>query len=114
MRAFAAQPRGRLAVMGAASQRAHNLEHRRLSGRAQAMWIVPLSAVALVLPLLLPTSIVAEAQPMKSARLGYLSSNPPSDTEAAVDAFRKRLRDFGYVEGQNLVIEYRYAEGSFE
>jgi ABC-type uncharacterized transport system substrate-binding protein len=50
----------------------------------------------------------------KNVRLGYLSSNPPSDTEAAIDAFRKRLRDFGYVEGQNLVIDYRYAEGRFE
>jgi putative ABC transport system substrate-binding protein len=58
--------------------------------------------------------LAAEAQPAKNVRLGYLSSNPPSDTEAAIDGFRKRLRDFGYVEGQNLIIEYRYAEGKFE
>ena len=62
----------------------------------------------------LANPIPAEAQPAKTVRLGYLSSNPPSDTEAAVAAFRTRLRDFGYVEGQNLVIDYRYAEGRFE
>jgi putative ABC transport system substrate-binding protein len=63
---------------------------------------------------LLVEPIAAEAQPAKNVRLGYLSSNPPSDTEAAMDAFRKRLRDFGYIEGQNLVIDSRYAEGRFE
>jgi hypothetical protein len=46
--------------------------------------------------------------------LGHLSRNPPSDTEEAIDAFRKRLRDFGYVEGHNLILDYRYAEGRFE
>jgi ABC-type uncharacterized transport system substrate-binding protein len=46
--------------------------------------------------------------------IGYLSGNPRSDTQQAVDAFRARLRDLGYVEGQNLVIEYRYADGKYE
>jgi putative tryptophan/tyrosine transport system substrate-binding protein len=62
----------------------------------------------------LANPIAATAQSAKNVRLGYLSSNPPSDTEAAIDAFRTRLRDFGYVEGQNLVVDYRYAEGRFE
>ena len=63
---------------------------------------------------LLAAPTAAEAQSAKNVRLGYLSSNPPSDTEAALDAFRTRFRDLGYVEGQNLVIHYRYAEGTFE
>jgi putative ABC transport system substrate-binding protein len=55
----------------------------------------------------------ARSQQTKKVRIGYLSSNPPSDTELAVDAFRRRLRDLGYVENQNLVIESRYADGRF-
>jgi putative ABC transport system substrate-binding protein len=46
-------------------------------------------------------------------RIGYLSSNPASDTELALAAFRRRLRELGYAEGGNLVIDARYAEGQF-
>jgi ABC-type uncharacterized transport system substrate-binding protein len=53
------------------------------------------------------------AQQAKKVRVGYLSSNPPSDTQAAIDAFRTRLRDLGYVESQTLFMEYRYAQGRF-
>ena len=53
------------------------------------------------------------AQQAKKVRVGYLSSNPASDTQAAIDAFRMRLRDLGYVENQTLFMEYRYAQGSF-
>jgi putative ABC transport system substrate-binding protein len=56
----------------------------------------------------------AEGQPSKTARIGYLSSNPPADTEDALTAFRSKLVNLGYVEGQNLVIESRYAEGQYE
>ena len=47
-------------------------------------------------------------------RLGYLSSNPPSDTQAAIDAFRARLAKLGHVENQTLFMEHRYADGRFE
>src|SRR5215813_7676832 len=51
----------------------------------------------------------AEAQqPKKVPRIGYLSSSPSKEI---VEAFRRGLRERGYVEGQNIVIEYRYAEG---
>ena len=53
------------------------------------------------------------AQQTRNVRLGYLSSNPPSDTELALDAFRRRLREFGYIEKRNLAIESRYADGRF-
>jgi putative ABC transport system substrate-binding protein len=75
---------------------------------------MPRTALALLLALGLATSIEAQPKPAKLATVGYLSSNPPSDTQTAFDAFRSRLRDFGYVEGQNLTIDSRYAEGRFE
>src|SRR5262245_46946078 len=46
--------------------------------------------------------------------IGFLSSRAP-DTEAhLVAAFQQGLRDLGYIEGQNLAIEYRWAEGGYE
>jgi ABC-type uncharacterized transport system substrate-binding protein len=63
---------------------------------------------------LLAAPLAAEGQPLAKVRIGYLSGNPRSDTQNAVDAFRARLRDLGYVEGQNLLIEYRYADGKYE
>jgi hypothetical protein len=58
--------------------------------------------------------LIAEAQPSKKVRIGYLSSNPPSDTEDAIAAFRTKLRDRGYIDWQNLLIGSRYAEGRYE
>jgi putative ABC transport system substrate-binding protein len=54
----------------------------------------------------------AEAQQSgKVYRIGYLSSGTPSAaTDPGLGAFRQRLHELGYVEGQNIVIEYRYAE----
>jgi len=48
----------------------------------------------------------------KKIRLGYLSSNPPSDTEQAFHAFRSRMRELGYSDG-NMTIESRHADGRF-
>jgi putative ABC transport system substrate-binding protein len=60
-------------------------------------------------------SRAAEAQqPTKVYRIGRLSPGPPMASRALEEAFRQRLRDLGYIEGQNLVIESRYAEGSLE
>src|SRR5262249_46417827 len=62
--------------------------------------------------LILATIHLANAQqPKKVQRIGLLSSGSPSSTKKGVEAFRQRLRELGYVEGQNIVIEYRYAEG---
>jgi putative ABC transport system substrate-binding protein len=69
-----------------------------LLGGAAAMW--PLAARA-----------------QHAARIwhvGMLETIPPSANAANFDAFRKGLREFGYVEGQNLVIEYRSADGRAE
>src|SRR5262245_48369878 len=54
---------------------------------------------------------VAEAQqPKKVPRIGYVSSGDPS-TESRLAAFRRGLRELGYIEGKNIQIEYRYVEG---
>jgi len=61
--------------------------------------------------------LAAEAQPpTKVYRLGWLRPDSPAPSEPypPQEAFRRRLREFGYVEGQNLVIESRYAEGREE
>jgi ABC-type uncharacterized transport system substrate-binding protein len=57
----------------------------------------------------------AEAQqPEKVPRIGFLSATSPSTISARVDAFRQGLRELGYVEAKNIVVEYRYAEGKLE
>ena len=57
--------------------------------------------------------LVAEAQPAaKVPRMGYVTTNLAAGH--ALEAFRQELRDLGYVEGRNVVIEYRAAEGKSE
>jgi ABC-type uncharacterized transport system substrate-binding protein len=63
---------------------------------------------------LLVAPLAAEAQQAaKIARIGYLSPNLATSRHLR-EAFRQGLRDLGYVEGRNLVIEYRDAEGKVE
>ncbi len=74
-----------------------------------------LRTVGLILTLALGILLVplaADAQPGKVARIGFLSGGPPGDPY--VEAFRQGLREIGYVEGQNIVVEYRHAEGKFD
>ena len=58
----------------------------------------------------------AEAQQSKKIpTIGFLSSTGPSKTPGVQEgAFRRGLRDLGYVEGKNVVVEYRYSEGKFD
>ena len=61
---------------------------------------------------LLALSHSAEAQqPKKIPRIGYLFANFPTTSPARREAFRQGLRELGYVEGKDIFIEYRYAEG---
>ena len=67
-------------------------------------------AVALVL---LVAPLAADAQqPAKVTRIGYLT--PRVDSPPLVEAFRQRLRELGYVEGQNIAIEFRFAPRNLE
>src|SRR6266850_2010369 len=66
----------------------------------------------LVAAMLLAVAVLAEAQQAKKVpRIGYLLANFPTTSPARREAFRQGLRELGYVEGKNIVIEYRYAEG---
>ena len=62
---------------------------------------------------LLTAPLVAQAQPAgRATRIGFLSPSSLHDprTQTFVEAFRQGLRDLGWVEGQNMTIEYRWAE----
>jgi putative ABC transport system substrate-binding protein len=65
--------------------------------------------------LVLTTVSFTEAQQGKKIyRVGYLDGSTFSGSAALVETFRQRLRELGYVEGQGLVIEYRFADGKSE
>ena len=60
----------------------------------------------------LTTASLAHAQqPKKVPRLGYLSTFDPASDSARADGIRMALRERGYIEGQNIATQYRYAEG---
>jgi putative ABC transport system substrate-binding protein len=64
---------------------------------------------------LLAAPLAASAQQAgKVYRIGILETIPASQNAAKLDALRKGLRDLGYVEGRNLIIEYRSADGRAE
>jgi putative ABC transport system substrate-binding protein len=53
-------------------------------------------------------------QPSRIVKIGHIESGMPSSSPNLLAAFRQRLRELGYVEGKNLFIEHRYAEGREE
>ena len=74
--------------------------------------LVPVVVLALAR---LAAPLAAEAQPAgKSPQIGLLSPFSPSDTALWHQAFRQGLRDLGWVEGKNITIEYRHADGRNE
>ncbi|MCE3241996.1 MAG: hypothetical protein K0Q83_2503 [Deltaproteobacteria bacterium] len=69
----------------------------------------------LVAMMLLAVGVTVEAQqPKKVPLIGYLSSQDPVGESARSEAIRLALRERGYIEGQNIAIEYRYAEGKLD
>src|SRR5262247_1251107 len=66
--------------------------------------------VCLVAATLLSASFVEAQQPTKVPRIGFLNALFPTTNPARIEAFRQGLRDVGYVEGKNIIIEFRYAE----
>ena len=57
---------------------------------------------------------IAEAQQPKVARIGFLGNSTPELEANLIEPFREGLRELGYVEGKNLAIEWRWAEGKYE
>src|SRR5437667_6917360 len=69
----------------------------------------------LLATVLLTTVSPAEAQqPKKVPRIGYVGSTASEQTTTNTQAFRERLHELGYIEGQNITIEYQYFEGRVE
>jgi putative ABC transport system substrate-binding protein len=77
-------------------------------------WLEELLGCLLLSAFLLTVSLADAQQPKKIARIGLLSPFSPSATALWHQAFLKGLRDLGWVEGKNISIEYRYAEGKPE
>jgi ABC-type uncharacterized transport system substrate-binding protein len=70
--------------------------------------------VTLGIALAMCGAVVEAQQPKKVPRIGFLLAPSRSAISESVDAFQQGLRELGYVEGQNIVIEYRSAEGNFD
>jgi putative tryptophan/tyrosine transport system substrate-binding protein len=76
------------------------------------MMIRGAALVAVLAASLLAAPLAADAQQAGMVpRIGWLGATSPSDRPPLLDAFRQGLRELGWVEGQNIVIDYRYAEG---
>jgi ABC-type uncharacterized transport system substrate-binding protein len=56
-------------------------------------------------------AVALAQQPKKVPRIGYLSNTDPATDSTRSEAIRLALRELGYIEGQNIAIEYRYAQG---
>jgi putative tryptophan/tyrosine transport system substrate-binding protein len=72
------------------------------------------SCLALCAMLFALCSSVLAQQPKKVPRIGYLIATSPSVIAPRIEAFRQGLRELGYIEEKNIVIDYRYAEGKLD
>src|SRR5215475_9245718 len=71
--------------------------------------------VTLILSLLVAPRTATAQQSVTLPRIGVLSpASPPPPPSSTLDAFRQGLRDLGYVEGQTILLEYRYADGKMD
>jgi len=77
-------------------------------GNPRAQKVIRLALSAMLLALSFPTEA---QQPTKVARIGYLALGSRS---SGTEAFLQGLKDLGYVEGQNIAVEYGFAEGKEE
>ena len=80
-----------------------------MNGRRDLLILLGVAAAA-------PRAVLAQAKPPADRiwRIGFLSSASASSYAYRVEALRAGLRDLGYVEGRNIAIEFRWAEGNYE
>jgi hypothetical protein len=94
----------------------HN-DRRPPGGRRERplLWLRTVGCLVTLACSLLVAPCTPDAQPAKKVhRIGLLSAGSPLSSRVNIEAFQQGLRALGYVEGQNMVIEYRYAEGQAE
>src|ERR1043166_1990613 len=80
---------------------------------SQLLFLSP-SLLVLCSLLLAPCSSAQAQQQRKVPQIGFLVTPSRSFFSARIEAFRQGLLDLGYVEGKNILIEYRYAEGKLD
>jgi putative ABC transport system substrate-binding protein len=76
-----------------------------------------LRVLIILASLLIIAGVVPRAQaqqPKKVPRIGYLAAVSPAADAPRKEAFRQALKDFGYIEGQNILIEYRHEDRNFD
>jgi putative ABC transport system substrate-binding protein len=79
------------------------------SARQRRSRFLPLALLFLAAPL-----AAGAQQPPKIPRIGYLGATSPSVSAPLLEAFRQGLRELGYVEGRNIIVDYRWAEGRLD
>jgi putative ABC transport system substrate-binding protein len=84
-----------------------SLSDNRKSAIQNRKWL-GLSVIAFVLVVI--WAVAQAQQPTKILRVGFLAGVSPSTISARTEAFRRGLRELDYVEGKNIVIEWRYAD----
>ena len=57
--------------------------------------------------------LAARAQPRAMPVIGFLSGRAPEESAHLVEAYRRALKEGGFVEGQNVAIEFRWARGDY-
>ncbi len=81
-------------------ERSRTIQNRKLVG-----------LVAIAFTFILGGVLAQAQQPGKVFRIGFLDSSTASGMAVLVDAFRQELSNLGWIEGKNITIEYRFAEG---
>lgn len=79
------------------------------------MWCSTVGFIVTLTLSILAAPLSSEAQPPgKVYRIGFLGATSAAQQASRIEAIRQGLRDLGYVEGRNIVIEYRWAGGQYE
>src|SRR5712692_6401520 len=92
-----------------------NLKSKTRVERRRTIQNLKWLGLSVIASVLVATGAVAQAQQAtKVPRIGLLGGGSASANAGRIEAFRQGLRELGYVEGKNIVIEYRYAEGKLD